>query len=311
MKTVKEISRLIGGTPLYQMQKLTTRQEGTILGKLEFMNPGGSIKDRIALGMIERAQEEGQLVKGGTIVEATIGNTGIGLAMVANVKNYHLILVMPETLSEGKRNTLQAYGAQLVFTPAEKGMLGAVLRAQELVEQNSDYYMPQQFHNPANPETHRQTTGPEILKQTGGRIDAFVAGVGTGGTLTGVGEVLKEYNPMIQVLAVEPASSPILSGGMPGPTKIPGIGAGFIPPILNQGIYDGVITVKEEEALKNALLLAQREGLLAGISSGANLAAARKVARKLGKGSRVVTILPDRGAPYIYLYGSATKRWED
>lgn len=310
-KIVKRISQLIGKTPLYQLQNLTTYKEGTILGKLEFTNPGRSVKDRIALGMIEQAEEEGILTEGGTIIEPTSGNTGISLAVVANAKKYRLLLVMPESLSDEKRNILQAYGVKLIFTPAQEGMQGAIQMAQEMVEKNRDYFMPQQFSNPINPETHRQTTGQEILKQTGGRIDAFVAGVGTGGTLTGVGEVLKEYDPAIQVVAVEPATSPILSGGRPGPTRISGIGAGFFPPVLNRDIYDGVITVKEQEAFKMNLLLAQKEGLLTGISSGANVAAARRVARELGKGSRVVTILPDSGVLQMNIYGSFTKKQRD
>ncbi len=280
---------------------MTSARRGTILGKLESTNPGKSIKDRVALAMIDRAQEEGLLEEGWTIVEPTSGNTGIGLAAIAASRGYHLILVMPDSLSDEKRSILTAYGAELIFTPAEEGMRGAVQRAKELVEENRDYYMPQQFENPANPEIHRQTTGQEILKQTGGRIQAFVAGVGTGGTITGVGEALKEYNPSIQVIAVEPASSPVLSGGEPGPTRIQGIGAGFIPKVLNQSIYDSIITIKEQEAYKATLLLARREGLLCGISAGANIAAARKVAKELGRGSKIVTILPDSGERYLEL----------
>lgn len=301
MRVSKEFSQLIGQTPLYRLEHMTSARRGTILGKLESTNPGKSIKDRVALAMIDRAQEEGFLEEGWTIVEPTSGNTGIGLAAIAASRGYHLILVMPDSLSEEKRSILTAYGAELIFTPAEEGMRGAVQRAIELVEENRDYYMPQQFENPANPEIHRRTTGQEILKQTGGRIQAFVAGVGTGGTLTGVGEALKEYNPSIQVIAVEPASSPVLSGGEPGPTRIQGIGAGFIPKVLNQSIYDSIITIKEQEAYKATLLLARREGLLCGISAGANIAAARKVAKELGKGSKIVTILPDSGERYLEL----------
>lgn len=311
MKVYKEIRQLIGGTPLYRLEHMTSSREGTILGKLEFTNPGKSIKDRIAFGMIKHAREEGLLEDGGTIVEPTSGNTGIGLAIVAASLGYQLTLVMPESLREEMRTILTSYGAEIILTPAEEGMRGAVNRAIELVEENPSYYMPQQFENPVNPEIHRQTTGPEILKQTGGRIHAFVTGVGTGGTLTGVGEVLKEYNPAIEIIAVEPFSSPILSGGMPGPTRIQGMGAGFIPKVLNLDIYDSIIKIKDREALKTTLSLAKREGLLCGISSGANIAAARQVARDLGKSSRVVTILPDSGDRYIEVFKNFSRESGD
>lgn len=311
MKAYKEIGQLIGHTPLYTLENMTSAREGAILGKIEYTNPGKSIKDRVAFGMIQKAREEGLIEEGGTIVEPTSGNTGIGLAMVAASLGYHLILVMPESLREEMRTILACYGAELILTPAEKGMRGAVLKARELVEENPSYYMPQQFENPMNPEIHRKTTGPEIIKQTGGRIQAFVTGVGTGGTLTGVGEVLKEYNPAIEIIAVEPSSSPILSGGRPGPTRIQGLGAGFIPKVLNQDIYDSIITIKDREAFKTALQLAKREGLLCGISSGANIAAAKRVAKDLGKGARVVTILPDSGDRYIELYKNLSRELLD
>ncbi|HEY5600417.1 MAG TPA: cysteine synthase A, partial [Candidatus Manganitrophaceae bacterium] len=252
----------------------------------------------ICLSMIEAAEKSGKLKPGATLVEPTSGNTGIGLALVSAVRGYKLILVMPESMSMERASLLSSYGAQLVLTPAWEGMRGAIKEAENIVEQNPDYFMPNQFSNPANPEIHRKTTGPEILEALGG-VDAFVVGVGTGGTITGVGEVLKAKNPKTLIVAVEPAASPVLSGGEPGPHKIQGIGAGFIPAILNRRIIDRVVTVTDDDAYKTAKLLARQEGLLVGISSGANALAAKQVARELGKGKTVVTLLPDTGERYI------------
>nr|MBO2470070.1 cysteine synthase A [Bacillota bacterium] len=269
--------------------------------KLEWFNPGGSVKDRIAWSMIEEAEKAGRLKPGDVIVEPTSGNTGIGLAMVAAAKGYKAILVMPDTMSLERRKLLRAYGAELVLTPGAEGMRGAVRKAEELVAENPNYFMPQQFKNPANPKVHRETTGRELLEQAEqiGGIDALVVGVGTGGTLTGAGEVLKEKYPHLKIYAVEPADSPVLSGGKPGPHKIQGIGPGFVPEILNTEIYDGVITVKNEEAFETGRRLAKEEGILGGISTGANVFAALKVARELGKGKNVVTVSPSNGERYL------------
>jgi len=272
-----------------------------IVAKLESLNPAGSVKDRIALSMIEDAERRGILKPGATIVEPTSGNTGIGLAMVAAVKGYRLIVTMPEDMSLARRDLLARFGAEVVLTPALEGMTGAVYAAEELVRNNPDYFMPQQFENPANPEIHRRTTAQEILEATEGRLDAFVAGVGTGGTITGVGEVLKQHNPNILVVAVEPSRSPVLQGGRAGPHGIQGIGASFVPGVLNRRIIDEVIGVGDEEAMTMARRLAREEGLLVGISSGANVVAAIKVAKRLGRGKRVVTILPDTGERYSFL----------
>jgi len=270
-----------------------------VLAKMESLNPAGSVKDRIALNMIEDAEERGLLKPGSTIVEPTSGNTGVGLAMVAAVKGYSLILTMPEHMSVERRKLLARYGAKLILTPAVEGMSGAVHAAEKLVEENPGYFMPQQFNNPANPEIHRRTTAREILRATGERLDAFVAGVGTGGTITGVGEVLKEFNPHILVIAVEPARSPVLAGGKAGPHAIQGIGASFVPSVLNREVLDEIIAVRDEDAMQMARRLAHEEGLLVGISAGANVHASVAVARRLGGGKRVVTILPDTGERYL------------
>ena len=278
---------------------MTPEGSAEVLGKVESLNPAGSIKDRIALSMIEDAEKRGLLKPGDTIVEPTSGNTGVGLAMVAAVKGYRLILTMPEDMSVERRKLFSRYGAKLVLTPAIEGMSGAVYAAQELVEKNPRYFMPQQFNNPANPEIHRRTTAREILRATGGRLDAFVAGVGTGGTITGVGEVLKELDPRILVVAVEPARSPVLAGGKAGLHAIQGIGASFVPGVLNREVIDEIIAVRDEDALAMTRRLTSKEGLLVGISAGANVHASVAVARRLGAGKRVVTILPDTGERYL------------
>jgi len=278
---------------------VTPEGSAEVLGKVESLNPAGSIKDRIALSMIEDAEKRGLLKPGDTIVEPTSGNTGVGLAMVAAVKGYRLILTMPEDMSVERRKLFSRYGAKLVLTPAIEGMSGAVYAAQELVEKNPRYFMPQQFNNPANPEIHRRTTAREILRATGGRLDAFVAGVGTGGTITGVGEVLKELDPRILVVAVEPARSPVLAGGKAGLHAIQGIGASFVPGVLNREVIDEIIAVRDEDALAMTRRLTSKEGLLVGISAGANVHASVAVARRLGAGKRVVTILPDTGERYL------------
>jgi cysteine synthase A len=271
----------------------------TIYGKVEFFNPGGSVKDRICLNMIDEAERLGALKSGGTIVEPTSGNTGIGLALVAAVRGYKLILVMPESMSMERASLLSSYGAQLVLTPAWEGMKGAIRESESIIAQNPSYFMPDQFSNPANPAMHKKTTALEILESLDGKIDAFVAAVGTGGTITGCGEVFKERIPNVKVIAVEPAGSPVLSGGEPGPHKIQGIGAGFIPKVLNRAILDRVMTVTDDEAYQTAKQLSKKEGLLVGISAGANVFAAQKVAQELGPGKNVVTILCDTGERYI------------
>jgi len=295
----KEITELIGGTPLVRLNRLTRDGSATIYGKVESFNPGGSVKDRICLNMINEAERQGRLNPGSTIVEPTSGNTGIGLALVSAVRGYKLILVMPESMSMERASLLSSYGAQLVLTAAWEGMKGAIKEAESIVAQNPAYFMPDQFSNPANPAIHRRTTAVEIWDALNGKIDAFVAAVGTGGTITGCGEVFKERNPHIKIIAVEPAGSPVLSGGDPGPHKIQGIGAGFIPKVLNRSILDQVFTVTDDEAYQTSKLLAKKEGLLVGISAGANVFAAQKVADELGPGKHVVTILPDTGERYI------------
>jgi len=295
----KEITELIGKTPLVRLNRLSPPDAATIYGKVEFFNPGGSVKDRICLNMINEAERQGRLKPGGTIVEPTSGNTGIGLALVAAVRGYKLILVMPESMSMERASLLSSYGAQLVLTPAWEGMKGSIREAESIIAQNPTYFMPDQFSNPANPAMHRMTTAPEIWDALAGKIDAFVAAVGTGGTITGCGEVFKEKNPQVKVVAVEPAGSPVLSGGDPGPHKIQGIGAGFIPKVLNQRILDRVITVTDDEAYQTAKALSKKEGLLVGISAGANVFAAQKVAQELGPGKNVVTVLCDTGERYI------------
>jgi cysteine synthase A len=295
----KDITELIGRTPLVRLNRLSPTGGATIYGKVEFFNPGGSVKDRICLNMIDEAERLGALKPGGTIVEPTSGNTGIGLALVAAVRGYKLILVMPESMSMERASLLSSYGAQLVLTPAWEGMKGSIREAESIIAQNPSYFMPNQFSNPANPAMHRKTTAIEILESLDGKIDAFVAAVGTGGTITGCGEVFKERNPHVIVIAVEPAGSPVLSGGEPGPHKIQGIGAGFIPKVLNRAILDRVMTVTDDEAYQTAKQLSKKEGLLVGISAGANVFAAQKVAQELGPGKNVVTVLCDTGERYI------------
>lgn len=294
----RSILDLIGSTPVVKLRNLPGKNDAEVWGKLEAMNPGGSVKDRICLSMIEAAERENKLKPGATIVEPTSGNTGIGLALVAAVKGYRLILTMPDTMSEERRSLLAAYGARLILTPDTKGMGGAIRKAEELLLEHPDYFMPQQFNNPANPEMHRRTTAVELLKQLK-QIDAFVAGVGTGGTITGVGEVLREKMKAVKIYAVEPAASPVLLGGEPGYHKIQGIGAGFIPAVLNTQIYDEVMPISDEEATVYTRRLALEEGILVGISSGAACCAALKVAKELGKGRVVVTIFPDKGEHYL------------
>ncbi len=299
VKAHADITELIGGTPLVRLNRLTKPGSATIYAKVESFNPGGSIKDRICLNMINEAERQGKLKPGGTIVEPTSGNTGIGLALVAAVRGYKLILVMPESMSMERASLLSSYGAQLVLTAAWEGMKGSIKEAESIVAQNPSYYMPDQFSNPANPAMHRKTTGPEIVEALEGRVDAFVAAVGTGGTITGCGEVIKERNPAAKIVAVEPAGSPVLSGGDPGPHKIQGIGAGFVPKVLNRTLLDRVVTVTDDEAYQTAKSLAKKEGLLVGISAGANVFAAQKIAEELGPGKNVVTILCDTGERYI------------
>lgn len=295
------ISEAIGNTPLVKLNQLTEENSADVYVKVEFMNPGSSVKDRIALAMIEAAEASGELTAGTTIVEPTSGNTGIGLAMVAASKGYKAILVMPDTMSKERRNLLRAYGAELVLTPGADGMKGAIKKATELAEKDS-YYMPQQFENPANPEIHAKTTGKELVEQAnsaGFTIDAFISGIGTGGTISGAGKVLKENFENVRVIAVEPTDSAILSGKEPGPHKIQGIGAGFIPKTLNTDIYDEIITIENEESMDTARELAKQEGILGGISSGAAVKAGLKVAKDLGKGKTVVVILPSNGERYL------------
>jgi cysteine synthase len=289
---------LIGNTPVVQLRRLVGPDSATVWAKLESLNPGGSIKDRICLNMIEHAEQMGELRPGYTIVEPTSGNTGIGLALVAAVKRYELILTMPDTMSEERRSLLAAYGATLELTPDTKGMHAAIEQAHVIAARKTTYFMPQQFNNPANPKAHQKTTALEILEQTP-QIDAFVAGVGTGGTISGVGEVLKKHLPSVKVIAVEPESSPVLSGGAPGYHKIQGIGAGFIPAVLNAAIYDEILTVSDEEAILHTRRLAREEGILVGVSSGAVCAAALEVARLLGKEKIVLAILADTGERYL------------
>ncbi len=290
---------LVGNTPLVRLNKLPKPGGAKVLAKLESLNPAGSVKDRIAVAMVEDAERRGLLKPGSTIVEPTSGNTGIGLAMVAAVNGYRLILTMPDDMSVERQRLLSRFGAELYLTPAIEGMTGAVHAANELVKAHPDYFMPQQFENPANPEIHRQTTAREILEATGGDIDAFVAGVGTGGTITGVGEILKEKLPGIRVVAVEPAKSPILSGGKAGPHGIQGIGASFVPGVLNRAVIDEIIQVKDEDASAVARRLTREEGLLVGISAGAAAFAACLVAERLSPDQVVVTVLPDTGERYL------------
>lgn len=302
MKSAEKISGLIGGTPLAELGSFYngTAPGVRLFGKLEAFNPGGSVKDRIALWMIDDAERRGLLAPGGMIVEPTSGNTGIGLAAIAAARGYRLVLTMPETMSAERRNLLAAYGAQLVLTDGKQGMKGAIAKGGEIVEQNEGSYMPGQFTNPANPAAHKATTGPEIWRDTDGSVDIFVAGVGTGGTITGVGEYLKGQKPSVQVVAVEPAASPVLSGGAPGSHAIQGIGAGFVPQILNRAVIDEVIAVEDEAALETGCMLAHREGFLAGISSGAAVWAAVQLAqRPQNAGKTIVAVLPDTGERYL------------
>ncbi len=293
---------LVGGTPLVRLRRLPRAGSAAVLAKLEAANPGGSIKDRIALAMVEDAERRGVLKPGATMVEPTSGNTGIGLAMVAAVKGYRLILTMPEDMSEERRRLLARFGAEIHLTPAIEGMTGAVHAAQELVRAHPDYFMPQQFQNPANPEVHRRTTAVEILEATGGRLDAFVAGVGTGGTITGVGEVLREKVGGVRIVAVEPARSPVLSGGRFGVHGIQGIGASFVPGVFNRAVVDEIVPVRDEDATATALRLCREEGLLVGVSAGANVWAALGVAERLGEDRVVVTVLPDTGERYLSVH---------
>jgi cysteine synthase A len=289
---------LIGNTPVGVLQRIVPAGCARVVAKLESLNPGGSVKDRICLAMVEAAEAEGRLGPGNTIIEPTSGNTGIGLALVAATRGYRCILTMPDTMSEERRTLLQALGAELVLTPDSKGMHAAIRKAEELLEEHPDYFMPQQFSNRANPEAHRRTTVREILAQCP-ELDAFVSGVGTGGTITGVGSVLKQERPEVEIIAVEPASSPVLSGGEPGFHAIQGIGAGFIPDILDEDVIDRVLTVTDAEASEYTRLLARKEGILVGISSGANCAAAVRVAKDLGPGHTVLVVFCDTGQRYL------------
>jgi cysteine synthase A len=299
MRVANNILELIGQTPLVKLNHIVGKADADVYLKLEFFNPGGSVKDRIALSMVQEAEARGELKPGDTIIEPTSGNTGIGLAMVAAAKGYRAIFVMPDTMSIERRNLLRAYGAELVLTPGAEGMKGAIAKAEQLKKEHPEYFMPQQFANEDNVKIHRETTAKELLHQVDGQIDAFVAGIGTGGTITGVGEVLKQSFPNLHVVAVEPSASPVLSGGKPSPHKIQGIGAGFVPPILNTEIYDEIITVDNEEAFTWARKLAREEGILGGISSGAAVSAALQVARRLGAGKKVVAVVPSNGERYL------------
>jgi cysteine synthase A len=301
-KIVQNITQIIGDTPLVRLNRVVPEGSAEVYVKLEFQNPGASVKDRIAISMIEQAEKDGKLKSGDTIVEPTSGNTGIGLAMVAAAKGYRAILVMPETMSVERRSLLRAFGAELVLTPGSEGMKGAIRRAEEIHAENPHYFMPQQFNNQANVKIHRETTGPEIVEaihSLDGKLDAFISGIGTGGTITGAGEVLRKNFPNIKIYAVEPAASPILSGGKPGPHKIQGIGAGFVPAILNTSVYDEIVTVENEEAFETARRVAKEEGILGGISSGAAIFAALKVAKELGAGKRVIAVLASNGERYL------------
>ena len=301
-KIVKNIEELVGRTPLFEFEKFEEKHDikAHLLGKLEYFNPAGSVKDRIAKAMIDEAEKSGKLKEGSVIIEPTSGNTGIGLAAIAAAKGYRIILTMPETMSVERRNLLKAYGAELVLTEGAKGMKGAIAKAEELAKEIEGAFIPSQFENPANPAAHRATTGPEIWKDTDGKVDIFVAGVGTGGTVTGIGEYLKEQNPDIKVVAVEPATSPVLSKGEAGPHKIQGIGAGFVPDTLNTKIYDEVLPIENEDAFAAGRAFAKAEGVLVGISSGAALHAATILAnRPENAGKNIVVLLPDTGDRYL------------
>lgn len=301
-KIAKQLTDLIGHTPLLELNKFSAQKglQTPVIAKVEYFNPGGSVKDRIALAMIEDAEQKGLLKPGATIIEPTSGNTGVGLALVSAVRGYHLILTMPETMSVERRNLLKAYGAEIVLTEGAKGMKGAIEKADELAKQIPGAFIPGQFVNPANPAAHKATTGPEIWNDTDGKVDIFVAGVGTGGTLSGTGEYLKSKNPAIKIVAVEPESSPVLSKGVAGPHKIQGIGAGFVPKTLNTGIYDEIIPVSNEDAFAAGREVARKDGILVGISSGAALYAATQLAqRPENKGKTIVVLLPDTGDRYL------------
>ncbi|OZU89547.1 cysteine synthase A [Virgibacillus indicus] len=298
MRVAENIAGLIGETPIVKLNGFTDQESADVYLKLEFMNPGSSVKDRIALSMIESAEKSGELKEGDTIIEPTSGNTGIGLAMVAAAKGYKAVLVMPDTMSKERRNLLRAYGAELILTPGANGMNGAIAKAEELKEANG-YFMPQQFNNEANPEVHARTTGKEITEQMSDGLDGFVSGIGTGGTITGAGKVLKNHFDGIKIYAVEPTDSAVLSGGSPGPHKIQGLGAGFVPKVLDTDIYEEVVRITNDEAFETSRKVATTNGILGGISSGAAVAAAVKVAKKLGKGKKVLAVLPDNGERYL------------
>lgn len=301
-KIAKNLTDLIGHTPLLELTNYnkSKKLEATIIAKLEYFNPGGSVKDRIGYSMIKDAEDRGVLKQGSVIIEPTSGNTGIALAFVAAAKGYRLILAMPETMSIERRNLLKALGAELVLTPGPDGMKGAIKKAIEIAKETPESFIPQQFENPANPETHRKTTGEEIWEDTDGTVDIFVAGVGTGGTVTGVGQNLKKKNPKVKIVAIEPFDSPVLSGGKPGPHKIQGIGAGFVPDVFDKTVIDEIITVKNESAFETSRAVAQSEGLLVGISSGAALYAATELAKRPeNKGKKIVVLLPDSGERYL------------
>ncbi|MHB1393978.1 MAG: cysteine synthase A [Clostridia bacterium] len=299
MRKVANIMELIGGTPVVKLNRLTNEEMADVSVKLEYFNPGGSVKDRIALAMIEKAEEEGLLGKDSVIIEPTSGNTGIGLAMVAAAKGYKIILVMPETMSIERRKLMKVFGAEIILTSGQLGMKGAIDKSKELAETNPGYFLPMQFDNFANPEMHEKTTAREIIDQMGDSLDAIVCGVGTGGTITGVGNILKQAYKDIKVIAVEPEDSPVLSGGKPGPHKIQGIGAGFVPKVLNVEILDKIVKVSNENAIKTALQLAKQEGILAGISTGASVYAALAAAKELGRGKTVLTFAHDTGERYL------------